>query len=283
MSTALPDFIVGLEDYTESINMAVYADPGLGKTVLAGSARTLILATEHGTIAAARQGSKAKMASAMTVENLDRAYDFLAENCENEDFPFDWIAIDTATEMQNMFKRHIVTNRVDEGVAKNLNPYKVDLNEYGETQEMFKAYVKKFNDLPINTLWTAHAKTVEDEEGNTFICPDIHGKGYQLATWFGAQMHCLGYMRMDRVNLKDPKTGSVRETERRRIHWKAGANFRAKDRFDCLGAVTSGKSLDQLTKMIYDSAAVPEEPPAPKKAPAKKAAAPAKAPAPATA
>ncbi|WNM69966.1 ASCE ATPase [Rhodococcus phage GuyFagieri] len=278
MSTALPDFIVGLEDYTESINMGVYADPGVGKTVLAGSARTLILATENGTISAARQGSKAKMVDARTVPKLDAAYEWIAENCENDDFPFDWVAIDTATEMQNMFKRHIVQTRVDEGVAKSLNPYKVELQEYGETQEMFKDYVKRFNDLPINVLWTLHAKQAEDEEGNEFQCPDVHGKGYQLSTWFGAQMHCLGYMRIDRVNVRDPKTGSTREADRRRIHWKAGSNFRAKDRFDCLGAVTSGKSLEQLTKMIYDSASVPEEPPAPKKAPAKKAA-PAKAPA----
>ena len=178
----LPPEIVDLNDYTECINLLIYGDPGVGKTVVAGSSKKgLILATEKGTVSAARQGSDAKVWNA--VRNwtaVEECYEWLYDNCDKPGFPFDWVAIDTITEMQNMILRYIVDTRVTEGKAKNLNPYKTELQEYGEMHEMFKDYVGKFNDLPINTLWTAEAMQVEDEEGNEFRLPSLQGKGYQL-------------------------------------------------------------------------------------------------------
>jgi len=253
----LPDDIVGLEDYTESINMLVYGDPGVGKTVLAGSDRTLILATEQGTIAAARQGSKAKVWNA--VRNWGRVedcYEWVYENCEKPGFPFRWIAIDTVTEMQNLILRNIVNTRIQEGKAKNLNPYKTELQEYGEMHEMYRDYIAKFNDLPVNTLWTAQAMQVEDEEGNEFKLPSIQGKGYQLAMWTAAQVHCYGYLHMREV--VNPKTDKLVRV--RSIQWQATPEVRAKDRFDCLGQYTNHPkgqpSLAALTKKILDSATV---------------------------
>lgn len=264
----LPAEIIGLDDYTESINMGIYADPGLGKTIIgASSEKPLIIATEHGTIAAARQGLlNAKMWKATShIDQVKAAYEWVYDHCDDEEFPFDWVVIDTATKMQELARKSIVERRVEEGVAKNLNPYKVELQEFGETQEMFKDLVNKFNDLPVNVLYLVHAKQVEDEEGNEFVCPDIHGKGYQLSTWFGAQLHALGYLRMDSVNVKG-KDDKVRQVERRRIHWNAGERHRAKDRFDCLGPYTTvgniktgARPLAELTKRIYDSASVPDE------------------------
>lgn len=256
----LPDDIVGLEDYTESINMLIYGDSGSGKTVTAGSARTLILATEAGTVSAARQGSTAKVWNA--VGNFPRVtdcYEWLYDNADKENFPFDWVAIDTGTEMQHLMLRHIVGERVDAGSAKNLNPYKVELQEYGEMHEMFRDYVKKFNDLPINTLWTAQAMQVEDQEGNEFRLPSFQGKGYQMATWVAAQMHCYGYLHMRTV--QHPETKRVREI--RSIQWQNSKEVRAKDRFDCLGMYTNilkGKpNLELLTKKIEESASVQED------------------------
>ena len=251
----LPTDIVDLEDYTESINMLVYGDPGVGKTVLAGTAKTLILATEKGTVSAARQGSKAKVWNATRDwTRVVDCYEWLYDNCDKPGFPFDWVAIDTATEMQNLALRYIVDTRVNEGKAKNLNPYKTELQEYGEMHEMFRDYISKFNDLPINTLWTAQAMQVEDEEANEFRLPSIQGKGYQLAMWTAAQMHCYGYMHMREV--MNPKTNKLVTV--RSIQWQATPEVRAKDRFDCLGTYTNHpkgqQALSALTKKIVDSA-----------------------------
>ena len=61
-SVKLPIAIRELSDFNESINLLVYGDSGVGKTVLCGGAPSaLFLSTETGTISAKRQGSKAKV------------------------------------------------------------------------------------------------------------------------------------------------------------------------------------------------------------------------------
>jgi hypothetical protein len=265
--SALPDFVIPLDDYTETINMMVYADPGVGKTVFAGSARTLIIATEHGTVSAARQGA-AKNGSKMVdcVNNwprVEETYEWLKIAAGEPDFPFDWVAIDTGTEMQSLILEDIVENDADSDPDR--NRYKVELQEWGEQQQKLRSFVKKFNDLPVNTLWLAHAMQTEDEEGNEFRMPQFHGKGNQVAMWVCAQMHAYGYMHV--VTITNKETGAKRKV--RRIQWRADEKFRAKDRFDCLGISTTGLTLAQITKKIEDSASI-EEPT--KKAPAKAAA-----------
>jgi hypothetical protein len=256
----LPEDIVGLEDYTECINLMIYGDPGVGKTVVAGTAKKgLILATEKGTVAAARQGSNAKVWNAVRKWHaVEDCYEWLYDNVEKKGFPFDWVAIDTITEMQNLALRYIVDTRVTEGKAKNLNPYRTELQEYGEMHEMFKDYVGKFNDLPINTLWLAEAMQVEDEEGQEFRLPSIQGKGYQMAMWTAAQMHAYGYMHMRDV--QHPETKRTRQM--RSIQWQASKEVRAKDRFDCLGMYTNHpkgqKTLQVLEQKIISSASVAE-------------------------
>lgn len=252
----LPSEIIGLEDYTESINMLVYGGSGIGKTVLAGSARTLILATEHGTVSAARQGSKAKMWDAVGQwYQVEAWYEWVYDHCDKEGFPFDWIAIDTGTELQHMMLRTIVNLRVEAGAAKNLNPYKIDINEYGEMHEMFRDWVKKINDLPINTLWTAQTMSAEKPDGTEFLLPSFQGKGHHMASWVAAQMHCYGHMAMREV--QNPKTHETMQV--RSIQWQSSSDVQAKDRFDALPKFTNvikGKdNLVLLQKRIEDTAA----------------------------
>lgn len=265
MSTLPPD-IVDLDEYAENIVMGVYADPGVGKTALAGSARTLILATEKGTLSAGRiYGKKtgAQVWPARSQKAIDKALDWLESQGEDLKDDFDWIAIDTGTKMQQVMMRDIVDERVADPGAKSDNPDKVQLDEYGMTQQRFKRYVERFNDLPVNVLWLMHPKREEDEDGETFVCPDVHGKGYQLSTWFSAEMYALGYMTLEEKALNG-KTVTVRQ-----IRWKGTKHIRAKDRFDCLPGLTYNKTLPQLEKIILD--ANEDEPPAaPKKAPARK-------------
>ena len=67
----LPSNIVALQDEDEFINNTVYADPGVGKTVFAGSDDdVLFIAPEdNGTISAKRLGSTAKK---WQIRSLDR-------------------------------------------------------------------------------------------------------------------------------------------------------------------------------------------------------------------
>lgn len=272
----LPPDIIALEDSTEHINIMVYGDPGVGKTVFAGSSNNpLILATEPGTLSASRQGSKGRVWPSTTWEGFKSGYEWLYDNVSEPDFPFDWVVVDTGTTLQEVILEDIVTKRTESDASK--NPDKVELQEWGDMHNRFRKYVNKINDLPVNVLWTAHAMMTEDEEANEFRMPQFQGKGNQMAMWMASRMHAYGYMHNVTVNVKKAD-GSITPANRRRIQWTATETVRAKDRFDCLGPFTTvgnaktTRPLSDLTKMIHESAAIDEKAPV-KKAPAKKVAA----------
>lgn len=263
MATKLPPEIVDLSEYTESINAAIYADPGVGKTVIAGTAKSLIIATENGTVSAARQGGGeygSQTWRAKTWRDYLKAVKWVEENCENDDFPFEWVVVDTATQMQQLALQDIVRTRVADPTSKLKNPDKVQLDEYGDMHQRFRTQVQRLNDLPVNVLWTAQAMLVEDENGNPFRLPSIHGgakKGNEVANWFCAQMHIYGYMTASKIKVKSGdkvKTKMVRE-----IQWIGDEKVRAKDRFACLGEKTRDITLEELTDLIEDSATEDED------------------------
>ena len=247
----LPDDIVDIEEYTEHITMLVFGDPGIGKTRFAGSAKTLIIGVENGTISARQNGKGAKVWKCPKWTNFVEAYEWLVENTPKDDFPFDWIAIDTGTQLQLNIRRDIIDADVE--VDPSRNPDHQELQEYGEEQNRLMRYVTLVNDLPVNILWTAHAMLATNEEGEEFRLPQFHGKGHQVANWIAAQMHCVGYMHFDEVRTKN----GVRKA--RVIQWRGSEDVIAKDRFDALGARTVGKSLADIQKIIESANAVDSE------------------------
>ena len=247
----LPDDIVGIDEYTENITMLLYGPPGIGKTRLAGTARSLILAVEKGTVSAKKTaGPGAKVWPCPAWPNFERAYEWLKANAAKPGFPFDWVVIDTGTQLQLDIRKDIVEERVE---LKGGSVDKVQLEEYGEDQMRLMRFVTLVNDLPVNVLWTAHEMMGTTPEGEELRLPQFHGKKGLVANWVAAQMHCVGYMHFADVQF----TSGVKRA--RVIQWNGTENIIAKDRFDCLGGrngFTVGKNLQQLTDMILAANAV---------------------------
>lgn len=247
----LPDDIVGIDEYTENITMLLYGPPGIGKTRFVGSARTLILAVEKGTVSAKKSaGHQAKVWDCPDWASFERAYEWLKDNAGREGFPFDWVAIDTGTQLQLHIRNGIVQERFD---LKGGSLDKVQLEEYGEDQNRLMRFVTLVNDLPINVVWTAHAMMGNTEDGEELRLPQFHGKKGLVSNWIAAQMHCVGYMHFADVKF----TSGIKQA--RVIQWQGTANVIAKDRFDCLGGksgVTVGKTLSQITDTIVAANAV---------------------------
>lgn len=241
MVTRLPPEIIDLEDYTETMNWLVYGHMGSGKTVLAGKLpRTLILANEKGTIAAKRQNSKAKVWKILRWEDLVKAYEWLANN----DHPFDWVVIDSVTDMQYKCIRWIMRNVVKDNPKRDPDiPAKGD---HFKWQLSMKRMVADFNDLPVNVMWTAQEMVREDPEGEDIILPLIEGKDYQIASWVCAQMDVVGHLSLKKV--RDAKTKQVKVV--RRLTVNESPPIFAKDRYDVLGrAVDNPDILEMLAKI----------------------------------
>lgn len=247
----LPRAIIDLEDYTESINVLIYGDSGVGKTVLAGTApKCLILAVEPGTISAKRQGSKAKMWPIKHWSDFEQAYNFLRDNPD----AFDWVVIDTATAVQTKALRAILENAVKQNPSR--DPDIPAIQDHQKWQNIMKRFVVDFNELPINVIWTAQAMRKEDQEGDDLVLPLLLGKDYEISSWFCAQMHVVGYYGLKTLTKK--KKGKDNEevkekVEVRRLLVQPAPPYFAKDRYDALGKWVDNPDMPTIIDMIESS------------------------------
>jgi hypothetical protein len=244
--------ILSLEDFTESINMCIYADSGIGKTVLAGTAKTLFLAfaSEKGTISAKRQGSTAKVWKINTWNDLQDAHDWIELNPS----VFDWVCIDSVTAMQKLCMRGILDAAVAENHSRDLDI--PALHDWQKYYNMFDRFIVAFNDLPVNVLYTATVMQNENEEGENIVMPNLAGKGsgYSISQAFCASLAVVGYLKKIVVG-----KGEDAHIVRKILFENMPPHF-AKDRYDVFPRwVTTSddnkqiQTLAGLTKMIEGS------------------------------
>jgi hypothetical protein len=220
----------------------------------------LFIATENGTISAKRQGSKAKAWPIHHWNDLVKAYEWVAENPE----VFDWVIIDSITDMQMKAIRGIMQDVVKQNAKRDPDiPAKGD---HFKWQLVMKRMITDFNELPVNVLWTAQEMVREDPEGDDIILPLIEGKDYQISSWACAQMHVVANLQFKKVRVKGSKETKV---IRRLITGESPPYF-AKDRYDVLGRYIDNPDINKIIKMIDDSETGR---PAKAEKPAKKAAA----------
>lgn len=165
--------IISLEEFSEGINIAIYGDSGVGKTVLAGTCpRALFIAVEAGTVSAKRQGSKADLWPIKEWNDIQAAYDWLEANPD----AYDWVIIDTATELQRLCMRGILAAQAKANKSRDIDtPAIQDWTPY---YNKFQRFVAAFNSLPMNTLWLAHSMHKDNEDGDTIIMPEIAGPSH---------------------------------------------------------------------------------------------------------
>lgn len=273
---SLKDKVRKLADDVPYVNMLVYGDSGVGKTVLGGSDDTALFAApeDSGTLSAVRTGSKADKYPIEKWEDLMALYDDLQELVEEDKpIPYQWLIIDSITEMQAMCMRYILRRVVAENPDR--DPDIPALQDWQRYYILFEKMVRAFNDLPINVLYTALARKVEDSDGNEFMVPEIQGKDYGIAMKMVSYMTCYGYMMREVVeeDRPDPETpGETKKVKVRKrvIFFEDNGPYKGKDRTMTLGTkyVLPGKNALKSIRLAIQGYKAPE----PAKAIAKKAA-----------
>lgn len=250
--SSLPSNIVELNEFDESINLLVYGASGVGKTVFGGSTeRVLLLAVEKGTVSAKRMGSKAKVWPVHEWNDLEAAYNWLIDN----DDKFDWVVIDSITEMQQLAIRDILKKAHEENSSRDLDIPAIQ--DHQKWQNIYKRFISYFVDLPINVLFLALVRTAVDEDKEEFLTPDIQGKNYQLSQYTCGQMSAYGYMSTRKVPLKDEDGNIILDSGGkkipniiRRITWMDTGVIRGKDRYNVLEPYTEDLTLAEIHDLI---------------------------------
>ena len=236
-------------------NVLIYADSGTGKTVFAGSdLKVLFIAPEDdGLMSAQRMGSSADKITVEKWEDIKQAYDYFSENSE-ELSNYNVLSIDSLTEMQFLAKDYVLRMSADEKRRKGQDPDKLQLQDYGTLHEIVEQMVRGFNDLPVNVLWTATSKKVEDADGNEFLVPELQGKKeYGISMKMVALMTSYGYMRVEVKETLDPTEDDpnrIKAVKRRVIYFEDTGTIRGKDRTVALAPFTVNMTLQQMRLAI---------------------------------
>lgn len=161
----------------------IYADPGIGKTSLAYTAKNPILFDFDS--GAHRSGSLRRGATVPVEHWLDVA------NIEASDVTeYDSIIIDTAGRALDMIKSHLAENRENRQKDGSLK-----LKAQGIANELFKNWITRIRGYNKDVIIIAHA--IEDKKGDDIIFrPDVGGKNknelYRQADLMGCLTNVSG-------------------------------------------------------------------------------------------
>ncbi|UOW93409.1 RecA-like DNA recombinase [Mycobacterium phage Labelle] len=240
-------------------NIMVFGDPGAGKTVFAGSdTKVLFVAPENdGLMSAERMGSSAEHIEIKHWLDLKNVYEWYDAH-PDELADTNVLSIDSISEMQRLAKEYVLETGKEEKIRKGRDPEKMEIQDYGLMHELLENLVRGFNDLPVNVLWTATSKKVEDADKNEFLVPELQGKKeYGVAMKMAALMTSYGHMRVEVHDVAmepDPndeeKKPRYKKVKRRVIYWEDSGTIRGKDRTMALAPFTVNATLQQVRLAI---------------------------------
>ena len=221
------------------IHLMLVGGPGSGKTVMCGTADNgLFITTDpEGTISALAMGSKAKELEALSWKDLSDVYIYLRDGGIKE-LGLKWVMIDNTSEAQQLGMETTMANA--RKAKPGLDEFVPTQQDYQRSQNMIIKLVKQFNDLPVNTIWTAWQTVWEDDEGEDYFAPAIHGQRGAIAQMIAGYQNIVGYVQVIE------KAGK----EVRRVHFRQTGPYRGKDRYMALGQYQDDLTIPKLEAVI---------------------------------
>lgn len=170
---------VRLSELPATTDMLVYGPPKLGKTTFALTAQDVPEMGNYLHVAIEKKGDETIRYTYpdtnvlyTSVDDNGRPletdlakwerFEYIYEELRAGGHGFDTVALDTLDELQAINISAIMeeTPSVQEGKQDKDIPSK---REYGKSRTQMKRVIRMFQDLPMNVIWIAHAKTDQDE------------------------------------------------------------------------------------------------------------------------
>jgi phage nucleotide-binding protein len=165
------------DDADTGLNILIYGDSGVGKTVLSGSASVvpemspvLHIDVEGGTLSLKTTYPDVKRVRVKAWDDLQRIYNDLYDG----KLPYRTVILDSLTELQRFSMDQIMADAVKE--RENQDPDVPAQRDWGKNQNQIRFFVRAFRDLPCNAIFTALAQERQEKSGLTKTKPDLPGK-----------------------------------------------------------------------------------------------------------
>lgn len=232
------------------IRIMVYAEPGSGKTPLAGTSpgNVLILnadgpdAPESARVFSNYKGDIWDMTN---YKDLDDSYEYLRHTPK----AYDWVWFDGVTLFQESGMDEIMKDLVKKKAHRSL--YVPDQLQYVENQNHLGVWLRKMRHLPLNLGITAHVMRLEDQDdGTVTYMPAIQGGGkVPMTTKVCGYMSIVGRLYVVTRKKEDKEENiPVLQTAR-------DSKWYAKDRFGALGGKMANPTIPKVVGAIEGSQA----------------------------
>lgn len=219
------------------IKIGIHGEPGVGKSVLAGSSpKALILTHDADEMSSpAEWGSNAHVWPVRNLDELSEAEEYLRhEGCKE----FEWVWIDNLTLLQEQGMDHVMETLV--AAKPHRNRWVPDMHEYLVVQNHLGTMVRNIKALPMHFGWTAHVMSSEDENGKVQYIPMLQGGQGQFSQKMCGYMGVIGYMYVVRKEGK----------EIRQISFSKRSKFLAKSRFKGLQGVMTDPTIPKMMDAV---------------------------------
>ncbi|HVI78685.1 MAG TPA: ATP-binding protein [Candidatus Acidoferrum sp.] len=226
------------------LNILIYGDYGVGKTVLLGSAQAveamqplLLLDYEGGTESLRRTYPDVDVLRVQNWEDMQRVYDELHRTGGNG---YKTIGLDSLSEIQKFSMYDIMEKRSVDALARGdeVDPDIPGIREWGKNIEQTRKFVRAFRDLPVHTIFTALSKDDKDQRtGKRKTLPSLSGRVAQEVPAF---LDVVVYYYMKRVG----------DEEKRMLLCNATEGNTAKDRTGRLPLVLEEPTMAKIFEHI---------------------------------
>lgn len=252
VETLTPRTLAGLhvkpvQERSEYLNILIYGDSGVGKTVLAGSADAvpamrpvLFVDIEGGTESLRNVHPDVEVVRITSWKEMQSIYDALHEG--NHDYRT--VVLDSLTEIQKFNMYNIMTDLVKR--KEEADPDIPGMREWGKNIEQMRRFVRAFRDLQMHTIFTALMRSDKDNKtGLTTMKPSMSGK---VADEVAAFLDVVVYYYVKQVG-----SGEDAKFARLLLTQKTEQQI-AKDRTDSLPVVVEEPSMAKLFGYFYPTA-----------------------------
>lgn len=198
ITTLTPTELGGLEvvsviERLTYINALFYGPPGVGKTVLAGSADAvpemrpvLLIDVEGGTMSLRHTYPDVQVVRVQSWDDMQRVYDALYSGQHD----YKTVVLDSLTEIQKFSMYNIMRALLKKEPDR--DPDIPGMREWGKNIEQIRRLVRAFRDLPMHTIFTALVAIDKDAKtGVAQARPSLSGK---LSAEVGGFVDIVGYV-----------------------------------------------------------------------------------------